>query len=456
MVSFTSAEYLRDKKNTLYALLFTEDLGEESNRKTLRLLNEADFREVQFSKQAIPILTEIANPKRVTSVVQLAYDLGLENVQDCLGNELPFLTFNSVGKMIDEAQSTDVARRWLSRFEETLELLRSYVSAVRTVPRIAYQPIMAFCNYSERNVASLSANGLNHLSYLLITFDRSSPTVNYARAIASRQPEAISDTFTAALFQSEADTVMALGSRLNELSFARDNDLVAAGKRFLESGISWTVPSFWPGFTLMELATGHDEDTRESVSSVAREIYLSNRGRTKFNRTRSNLQFSIDFALPDKFLSVSQNLPWYAESLSFWFALYADPDFLPDRSLRMRSYWFFEEWFDDLVNQPYLEMSDQALFYAYNASNLFSLSLIYPEAFYGADLRSIVRDSLRRWRYVRPRDLNRSQPLSIFINNLLAWALQTRQQEFVDLIVAHIRDLRDEELTLSPFIRFIL
>jgi hypothetical protein len=457
LVSFTSAEYLRDKKNTLYALLLTQDLGEESNRKTLRLLNEYGFREVQFSEHVIPILTEIADPQRVTSVVQLAYDLGLENVQECLGNELPSLTFDSVRQMIDEAQNTNLARRWLSRFEETLELLRCYVSAAKTVPKVAYQPIMAFCNYSEHNVASLSANGLNHLSYLLIQFDRSSPAVNYARAIASREPEAISDTFTAALIQSEADTVMALGSRLNELSFARDNDVVAAGKRFLESGIRWTAPSFWPRFMLVELATGHDEDTRKSVSSVAREIYLSNRGRTKFSRTRLNLQFSIDFALPDKLLSISQNWPWYAESLSFWFALYADPDFLLDHSLqRTRLFRFFEEWFGDLVNLPYTETSEQVLFYAYNASNLFSLYLMYPKGVYESDLRYIIWDLLRRWRYEHPRELSRSQPWNIFLSNLLAWALQTRQQDFVDFIVAHIRDLRDEKLTLSPFIRIIL
>jgi hypothetical protein len=453
LLSFTSTEYLRDKKNTLYALLFTQDLGEELNAKTLRLLNESGFSEVTFSERAIPIFSEIARPQRVSSVVQLAYNLGLKNVQDCLSNELPTLTFDSMREMIDEAQRADLARELPSVFEETLGLLGNCVSAVKVVPEFAHRSIMAFCDYAERNVASLSAKGIGALMYLLNMFQRSSPMVNYAQAIASSEPTLISETFTAALFRSEARAVTELSSRLSELSFARDEELAATGRRFLELGIRWEVYPFRPFLAFLRVATEPDETTRELVRSIAREVYVRHRHQTKFNRTHSNFQFSIDFVLPEKLFS--QESDWYAENLSFWLAFYADSGLVTDRLYPFppRPRWFFEHLFYETVSHLDAELTDRALFVAYNASNFFCLMLMDPETFYNP--RQLVQRLLEQL-YVLPRNIRPSQPFDILLSNLLAWALQTRQDEVVNQILAYIRDLRNEKLTLSPFIRIIL
>jgi|GEM_PF-5488369 len=458
LVSFTSEEYLRDKKNTLYALLFTRDLGEELNTRTLQLLNEPGFGEVGFSERAIPILSEIAQGDRVSSVVQLAYELGLTNVQGCLSNELSALTFDSVSAMIDEAQHTDLARGRAYLFEKSLGLLRSYVSAVRTVPGSAYQSIMTFCNYAERNVALLSAKGIGSLSSLLTRLERSSPAVNYAQAIAFNKPRLISQTFTAALFESEAETVTALSSRLNELHFDREDELVAAGKQFLDLGVRWVVPPFGPGLPFVEMTTEQDKTIRNWVRSVARDIYLRQRNQNKFNRTRSNFQFSIDFALPDNLFSVSQNLPWYAENVSFWLAFYADPDRALDRFYFIEPnnpHWFIENLFDQIMRFPSRAMSDQSLFSFYNASNLLSLAVMYTEVLYGSEDRDIARRLILRIFETR-RDSRLPEAFDILFSNLLAAALQRKQYELVNYIVAYLRDRRDEKLTLSPFIRIIL
>ncbi len=453
LVSFASKEYLRDKKNTLYALLLTRDLGEELNIKTLQLLNESGFDEVKFSERAIPIFNEIAKGQRVSSVVQLAYDLGLKNVQGCLGNELSTLTFDTVRSMIDKAQHTDLARERVSLFENTLGLLRNYVFAVTTVPGFAYQSIMAFCNYAEGSVASLSAKGIDALSSLLTKFERASPMVNYAQAIAFNEPRLISETFTSALFQSEAQTVTALSARLSELAFSLDEELAATGRRFLDLALGWGLSPF--GFVLVSVIA--DEDTRELLRSVAREVYVSQRHQTKFNRTRSNFLYSIDFELPDKLFRTSQESDQHLGSLSFWLAFYADSDrvfdpwypFPPRPHYRSLADLFFYT-----TRRSDAELSDTDLLYAYNASNLFSLLLMDPETFYESEARDIV-SQLVTFLY-EIRDTRQSQPFDLLVSNLLAWALQTRQEKIVNQIIAYIRDRRHEELTLSPFIRIIL
>lgn len=454
LVSFTSTEYLRDKKNTLYSLLFTQDLGKELNSKTLRLLNESGFREVKFSERAIPIFGEIADRQRVSSVVQLAYDLGLKDVQRCLSNELPTLTFDFVRETIEEAQQKDLARERPSVFGETLELLRDYVSAVRTVPGFAYQSIMAFCDYAERNVPSLSTKGVDALSSLLTSFERSSPMVEYAKAIAFNNPRLIAETFTSALFQSEADTVTALSSRLNEISFARDDELMAVGRSFLESGVRWVVPDFLPWSSLIEIYPEQGESTRESIRSVAREVYLRHRDQTKFNRTRSNLQFSIDFVLTARLFSAIENLPWYADNLSFWIAFYAEPDWVYERLYRFRLFpYLFEELFYYMHRYSDLEESEQFLFYAYNASNLCALALMHLDVHETGD---IVSRFVYESRYEFPRDLKPSHPLVLMLSNILAWALQTRQHELVNRITAYLSRVGHEKSMMSPFIRVIL
>ena len=87
LLGFANREYLRDKKNTYYAELFTRRMHLKRRAKMLRFLNDTKLRGIPISESLTPLLKKLCEPEVVVVVIQLARHLRLKNVQECLERE---------------------------------------------------------------------------------------------------------------------------------------------------------------------------------------------------------------------------------------------------------------------------------------------------------------------------------------------------------------------------------
>ena len=85
-------EYLRDKKNTYYAVLFTQATAPDLCSKILNFLNNPDVNGLTLSPRLIPILRDIADRSLVSRIMELARRQRLSSVMDCLTREFADIT----------------------------------------------------------------------------------------------------------------------------------------------------------------------------------------------------------------------------------------------------------------------------------------------------------------------------------------------------------------------------
>ena len=102
-------EYLRHRKNTYYAALFSQPLSKNMRLKTLRLLNDQGLRNISLPDPLIPILKEIAKPDLVLTAIRHAHTLKLEHVQECLFNDLRDITL--IPEVISKIRRIDLLHR---------------------------------------------------------------------------------------------------------------------------------------------------------------------------------------------------------------------------------------------------------------------------------------------------------------------------------------------------------
>lgn len=88
LIAFCTREYLKDKKDAYYGVLFTKRLQADLCIETLRFLNKPRLRSITMSRVIVSMLKEVADADRVASIVLQAHRLRLVNVMTCLTNEL--------------------------------------------------------------------------------------------------------------------------------------------------------------------------------------------------------------------------------------------------------------------------------------------------------------------------------------------------------------------------------
>lgn len=472
LLSFTRAEYLRDKKNTLYALLLTEDLGEELNVKTLRILNDPEFSDIGFSERIIPVFQEIAVRKRVSSITLLAAGLNLRYVQDCLVNELQDLTFPAILEILDDF---DLRVRYEERpsiFDRALGLLADYVLVARRIPEYALESIMGFCAAAERNITSLGVQGMSALNQVLDRFQEKSPAVNYALALSVSPERAglISETFTQALLRSDVESIVGLTSRLGETIPPIDEGLAAAGQAILDSGVRWEEV-YNPYFPYIDAITFDEsgESRQEIVRAVSREVVSRYAGHTAFGYTHSKIQFTVSFiSSASIFEEVKETPEPLTGGVSFWIAYYANPSLALERLGNFRSGYYWPYRLDDFIyymgrRLEYSAMSAVEICSIYHNFNLVPILLTTPEEVSALRFREVT---LRAAPYLlRLNEMwgesstatNLTSPAGLLLSNFFALAVRQGDVELaVRLFEVLHRAVEREELRLSPFLRFII
>jgi cytoskeletal protein CcmA (bactofilin family) len=89
LVSFVRTEYLRDKKNIYYTILFTnKQMDDVARLAILTFLDDPSLTHIKISRALVPTLEEIADKTLAQATQQLARKSGLTNVIQCLSTEL--------------------------------------------------------------------------------------------------------------------------------------------------------------------------------------------------------------------------------------------------------------------------------------------------------------------------------------------------------------------------------
>lgn len=461
LLKFTSREYLRDKKNTLYGLLFSQRSNPEFEIKTLRLLNQPEFADIEFSERALPVFKDIAKRDLLSSVVDRAYQMELDNVQNCLVNELQEITFDTILHQIDSAP-----REYPSALERTLGLVAKYVSLARRIPEFAQYSIMRICDYGESNLSSLSNTGIGALAHLLTRFDRPSPDVDYALALRSQEPALIQKAFVTALLYSKGQVLTELSSRIGEFDAVRDERVASVGQKFLDSDATWELGYLWRHQPLPQIRLFAVRPEREFLTASVREIMATYAKQTPIICTNENLRFSVEFVRSPELIQE----PWesfndYLEASSFWLAVYADPRRASRRLFGFRgpSFWYPDDLFHyDPRGLHTPSKSFAELFRRYNYVNVISLALMDSSernelvGYFISMLTTHIKEA------EESDELAKSglpHPEHVLLSNFLAWAMQTKQTELANRLVSLIREYQDERFnpfSLSPFIRFII
>jgi hypothetical protein len=87
LIRFCRREYLRDKKDTYYSMLFTLRFSKARAAKALGFLDDATLSDIPVSRIVVSVLKHEANPRHVAHAIALAHTCHLENVRRCLVSE---------------------------------------------------------------------------------------------------------------------------------------------------------------------------------------------------------------------------------------------------------------------------------------------------------------------------------------------------------------------------------
>jgi hypothetical protein len=84
LVAFGRHQYLKEKKETSYAVLFTRALKYRLFLKALTFLDQPELSLIPISSVLVSLLEAVADPQLVAEVLKRACELRLENVKSCL------------------------------------------------------------------------------------------------------------------------------------------------------------------------------------------------------------------------------------------------------------------------------------------------------------------------------------------------------------------------------------
>jgi hypothetical protein len=468
--AFSETEYLRDKKNTYYALLFTQQVGEQIRVKTLELLNAPEFFNVTVSAGLIPVLRETAKRGLVRATVARASDLKLKNVEVCLQSEL-----NAVVDPLIEPTPAEAA----------LSSVRSMAEQTLNLPVKAVDILWRFLAAIGDAVGDLTLSKLEARDFRkgaaepLIAFRMPEQSV---RGLDPRFAE-VARQFRLAFQENSLD----LFGRLSETAFMMrewvpapaEEDLLVAGRRIMEFIPQWDIRPYWSGDPPRPSRFGYSycftpaEGRPGRVERVLEERYLKSllalRGRSVIARSANGTLFLSQFAFTKRILTARRYEPEYVENLAFWTGCYAQPQRMsgavPDFGYGPFMYQLREllsEWRGAyrFYSQAKYGEEPYPIYHAMNVPTF--LLLTSRESFSLAEaVDLLLSPSVRASREFLRKGL--PDPRVILLNNILVYLLQGgrlfRESQAKFLVREITRGLRRagvEPEELTPFVRVVL
>lgn len=435
----TKVEYLRDKKNTYYACLFTWKLNSKFRLKTLSLLNDAQFSEVKLSERAIVELRESANTRLVRLTLKVASQLKLKYVEKCLQTELKDITQLSLRKTL-------------------------FPSFIETA-----------ANYFDQLVSLLKRKVRRLYAFEELKFGLRVPFKKIGQPLRKEESW---ETVANALFQLDISN---LDSRqlhkwatiLNQVLVAPNRDLQQEGERILTKVDWWRlkIGRRWLGRspTIDIRAYSMEREKLAPITESTLPTVLDWSNRSAFGRSASKLLFSIDFVLS----SPAETEIWSnLDQCAFFISYYANPA-LAGEKLRGDLFYLFSrdigprffDWFaelPELYEMKHGSRKEELTFLRewYCTINILSLEiLLHPvgQRPFWSELNFYNLHPPRYWRdSAIGKQLGLPDPLVILLSNLLSWAIQTNDKEMFNNIAETVRALEIDPTELKPFIRLIL
>jgi hypothetical protein len=310
-----------------------------------------------------------------------------------------------------------------------------------------------------------------------------SPSLSESRpkTLETEQLNEIAKSYTNFILTSRSEKVLDQSFPITRLTLPSDPDLATLGGSIQSSGERWNLLISKPNYkfrvpltvqleSLGKLGLREREDFRENL--VETIVRCSNR--PAFNRLRSGLIYSLQFASIERFPNGNRDLFFkYLENAVFWTAFYSDSD---AAFQRVDADDFLKLWLENQSHWPdfwlglkdfsekILENEIALKYNVYNTINFISLFLVMP----GQKIQKMIPE-VKRWienllefTYLRDkrkhnwrRDLKVPDPLETGLSNVLAWALQSRQEAVASHMIKLIRRMQWEDLELNPYVRFI-
>lgn len=175
LLSFATREYLRDKKDNYYIILFTRHLSNDVRSQTLQLLNAPELCKIPITYQYIPILKEIADPQLVFSIIQQAYSLQLMNVKECMSKELHEIIFSELimQLFISESLSENTCNKNISI------LLADYISVLEKIPESSLTSFKFLLDTVERQIEKIGSHEIHALEKIVSLVQYESPKIQF-------------------------------------------------------------------------------------------------------------------------------------------------------------------------------------------------------------------------------------------------------------------------------------
>jgi hypothetical protein len=321
-------EYLRDKKNTYFALVLTAEVRSDLLRRILRFLNESEVSEIPLSDQITPILYEIASRELAERVLYEARDY--TNVLKCFGRELPSLTFEALQPALGQ---TIVEFRFGT---EWWPILTQVVSAAERIPARVAQSLRALVSVAEARWAEIGARDMLAITELAGAVGYQPPWLVLRRALVSNTSGEMTELYQQAL---------AMNYDITESSRSREYpaEIRDLGKAALGEVSAWTSEWDWPFPWQIGLGDA------ALLFGQSLKVAFSYRGPPLVGHLPNGLPFVLEFAdrkesmlreiLETRNVQIASIL---ASRTAFWVAFLLDPRstvsrFRPARSGRYES-----------------------------------------------------------------------------------------------------------------------
>lgn len=469
---FSEGEYLRDKKNAYYTVLFTRKLDAEARGKTLRLLDAPEFRELTISAGIIPPLRAAAKRGLVRLTLAQASELELKNVEACLRTEL-----GEVVKAADSRTPARVAVTWArGAGEQALDWSLDGLRALRDFIETVIQTVRdALANFPpSKNALFPNLSEALREDVLGIRFTLGPNSRHYAL---------LSD-FYAAYYENDFDRLRRAVLALREQVTPQIGNLDIAGNEVIERAPAWNIWSNESTFNKRHLYFDFSFEPAEQWERRGRPTFGERffesvkvlAGRNVLGRSADGTPFLSQFIFTERLLETHNEGSDYVQNLAFWAAYYAQPERMSEAT---RPYWrdgdyrfFLEGVLSRLYTMYDHSYSGQIgkieeLYPLYRTANVMAFFLLRSRDVYPlAEL--VYRHRVRGLgRHRRP---GVTDPLIVFLNNLLIHSLQSRYEErlrqpihidaegtsFERMIVEELDEIGAEPEELSPFIRVVL
>jgi hypothetical protein len=413
---FARNEYLRDKKNTYYACLFSTPLSRELRHRTLEILDDAELSKITLSPKAITAIKEIANPKLVLWTLKEASTRRLKNVEACL--------------QYGELREIAFSFRRTKRSWNFIDRIRKYLDELISFPRRLFEFI--FVPFLKAKVPAFEIS----------------------------QPEFYPAKFSDLTFSQ-------LVSFLSEASFPANKELLELGNTISAAVDKWELVPSRPGRRRLFFKPwpwGEWEHPGELYKTTLSTIRRWS-NQSAYNRSGYNILFSLNF------------VPWEnlkaepgggdLEQCAFFISLYSNPASMFEK-LRLEPYEPFEFYYDVWLREfEYLYeatwrsreplASLQELYCTVNILSLMTLVTPKEAPLYWPELKpNLIRLVRRRPYPTFFKSTEFPDPWIILLNNFMSWAIQTRQEDLYWELVTVLNEVDFDKRELSLVVRFIL